>query len=314
MSKISIIIPVYNTESYLRNCLDSLIAQTFTEYEVILVDDGSQDLSGIICDEYAQQDKRFKVIHKSNAGVSSARNEALDIATGDYIGFVDSDDTVLPEMLETYMTIAQNYEADIVQSTGPIGNIEVIEPSSVYMYDRNAAMNEFFKIGKVRPSLWLGIYKRTLFKDLKFPSNIHQWEDYALIAVLVSRCNKVVVTNQCFYHYIYREGSATKQPMNDRQMTCLLIDDYLGKYGVYRNFQDRHNVVSFFLRCCFLHYVLHTPERNRHYENIIVNGIRTSVSSILKSDSVTIKVKLMMFLFVVSEPLTRYLCCRYFYR
>ena len=311
MPKISIVIPVYNTEPYLRTCLDSLIAQTYTDYEVILVDDGSQDKSGLICDEYASHDRRFKVIHKSNAGVSSARNDALDIATGDYIGFVDSDDTVLPEMLETYMSLVQKFEADIVQSAGPISNKEVVEPASVFMYDRNAAMNEFFKLGKVRPSLWLGIYKRTLFMDLKFPSNIHQWEDYALIAVLVSRCNKVVVTNQKFYNYTFREGSATKRPLNERQMTCLMVKDFLSDFNVYRNKQDERDVISFFIRCCFIHYILHTPVKSKQYTNRIKFEIKKHWFCIIKSQSVSNKTKIMMFLYFISEIITEKISLAY---
>ena len=98
--KISVIIPVYNAEKYLRRCVDSILAQIFTDFELLLIDDGSKDKSGVICDEYAKKDNRVKVFHKENGGVSSARNLGLDNARGEWIGFIDSDDMVKPEYLD----------------------------------------------------------------------------------------------------------------------------------------------------------------------------------------------------------------------
>lgn len=110
---ISIIIPVYNVQNYLRECIDSVIAQTYKNLEIILVDDGSPDKSGEICDEYSKKDARIKVIHKENGGLSDARNVALDIAKGEYIGFIDSDDYVEKDMFETLHTLAVEHNAEI---------------------------------------------------------------------------------------------------------------------------------------------------------------------------------------------------------
>ena len=113
--KISIIIPVYNVEKYLRECLDSILAQSYKDFEIILVDDGSTDSSGNICDEYSMKYENIKVLHKNNNGLSSARNAGLDIAQGEYILFIDSDDVVSPVMLETLMAHVAGY--DIVSYT-----------------------------------------------------------------------------------------------------------------------------------------------------------------------------------------------------
>lgn len=110
---ISIIVPVYNVELYLRQCLDSILSQTFKDWECILIDDGSTDSSPSICDEYVSRDSRFKVAHKINEGLSSARNEALKLAKGEYIGFVDSDDWIEPEMYEVLYSNIKEYNADI---------------------------------------------------------------------------------------------------------------------------------------------------------------------------------------------------------
>lgn len=112
--KISIIVPVYKVEQYLRRCLDSIVAQTFTDWECILIDDGSPDNSGVICDEYVAKDNRFHVIHKENKGVSAARNAGLDAARGEWIGFVDSDDWIEPKTYETALNSVVCENADVI--------------------------------------------------------------------------------------------------------------------------------------------------------------------------------------------------------
>ena len=114
MPKVSIIVPVYNVEKYLRRCIDSILRQTLTDIEVILVDDGSFDSSGKICEEYARKDSGLRVIHQKNAGVAVARNTGLDIASGDYIAFVDSDDYIEPNMYQSMMQVANQYDCDVV--------------------------------------------------------------------------------------------------------------------------------------------------------------------------------------------------------
>ena len=116
MNKISVIIPVYNTAEYLSECFDSIIAQTYNDFEVIIVDDGSTDCSGDICDAYQNKDTRFKVIHKSNEGVTKARESALKYVTGDYLAFIDSDDTIESSMFEDMIALVNQYSPDIVQS------------------------------------------------------------------------------------------------------------------------------------------------------------------------------------------------------
>ena len=106
---VSIIVPVYNVEEYLRECVDSILNQTYSDVEVILVDDGSTDQSGNICDEYAKMDSRIKVIHKKNGGVSAARNTGIGEASGEYLMFVDSDDAIHPELVEAYMTVSYTH-------------------------------------------------------------------------------------------------------------------------------------------------------------------------------------------------------------
>ena len=137
--KLSIIIPIYNVERYLEETINSVLKQTFTDFELILVDDGSTDNSGKICDKYAQKDSRVKVIHKPNGGVSSARNAGVDNATGEFIGFVDSDDIISEVMYEGMINIAEKYGADIVQCTHvrEISDLNHnVLPQNIEVYDR----------------------------------------------------------------------------------------------------------------------------------------------------------------------------------
>jgi len=308
--KISVVVPVYNTENYLRECLDCFLKQAYKNIEVILVDDGSTDNSGSILDEYANKEDYFRVIHQSNQGVSAARNAALEIATGDYIGFVDSDDSFMPGMFEEFISIADKTDADIIQSIGFLcNNKPQIHNSSIYEFNNDEARDEFFTIGKIRPSLWLGIIKRELISDVRFPSHIHHWEDYAFIAVMVSRANKVVVTSNCYYLYRIREGSATQVPLNDKQISCLHIYDYLAENGVYKTQQERDDVRSMFICGVFKPYVLVSPVKK--YKQLIRKNIRQYIGSIYRSRSIYFKRKIMMTLFLISEKLTISLSKRY---
>lgn len=298
MPKISIVVPVYNTEYYLRECLDSILSQTFQDFEVLLVNDGSKDKSGEICDEYVQRDSRFKVIHKQNEGVSAARNDAIDEAKGEFIGFIDSDDFVSCKMYERFVQIAESEKADIIMSEAPIDNNISTSIPCLYKYDNKQARFEFFKVGKVRPSLWLGIFKRTLFQSVRFPENIHHWEDFAFIAVLVSRSSKVVVTNERFYYYRVREGSATQSPLNPKQLSSLLIYDYLDKHNVFSNDQERYNVKAMFITGLCRTYVLFSP--TKEYKGIIRKEILSNLGSILKASSIANNRKLTMLMFCLS--------------
>ena len=136
MPKISVIVPVYNVEKYLHECVDSILTQTFTDFELILVDDGSPDNCPVICDEYASKDKRIKVIHKENGGGAQSRNVGLDCSRGAYIGFVDSDDHILPDMYEKMFCRIEEEQADIaccgLHHIYEDGNLHILKTSHIH--------------------------------------------------------------------------------------------------------------------------------------------------------------------------------------
>ena len=179
MNDISVIVPVYNVEKYLEKCIDSILSQTFKNFEIILVDDGSTDSCGIICDEYERLDNRVKVIHKINGGLSSARNSGLEIASGEYVAFVDSDDWIDKNMYQELYNEAKKNNADIVQCKFIKAKDENV---SIY----NNEFNEVEVIGNLDALCnlynercietvvtWNKLYKRYLFNDIVFP----QWKN-----------------------------------------------------------------------------------------------------------------------------------------
>lgn len=208
---ISIIVPVYKVEDYLIRCVDSITNQTYKNIEIILIDDGSPDNSGKICDELRKKDNRIVVIHKTNGGQSEARNKGLDIAKGEYIGFVDSDDYIEENMFETLLDIAEREKADIV--SGKIKKIfknnkyEIIEDhKSIENYSGNDALVELLK-GKITDYIYNKIYKKEIWNNIRFPEG-KILEDMDVMYLLIEKANKVSCTNKTEYYYVFRENSS----------------------------------------------------------------------------------------------------------
>ncbi|MGM9597611.1 MAG: glycosyltransferase family 2 protein [Eubacteriales bacterium] len=215
MPEISVIVPVYNVERYLRQCIDSILAQTFRDFELILVDDGSIDQSGKICDEYAQKDNRVIVIHKKNGGLSDARNAGLDIAIGEYIGFVDSDDYIDTRMYEKMYREIKNTSADIVccamdyfydgnsRMTGKWPDI-----SEAILYERKDFIDNFYPVTKeiIRASACNKLYCKYVFDTVRFPVGKKYEDSFARLDIL-NAANQVLVLPDALYFYRQRNGS-----------------------------------------------------------------------------------------------------------
>ena len=211
---LSIIVPVYNVEKYLENCINSLINQTLHNIEIILVDDGSTDNSGLICDQYQLIDKRIKVIHKQNRGISDTRNIGIKNATGRYIGFVDSDDCVKKTMFETLYNIALENDADIVQCD--FTRIYENQKNNICKQLDIQKINEYkgedvlYKLdgkeGEKIVVVWNKIYKKELFDGIKFPLNKIN-EDEFITYKLIHKSRKLIDVDMKMYYYRQREDS-----------------------------------------------------------------------------------------------------------
>lgn len=211
MSRISIIVPVHNTEHYLESTVRSLLTQTLKDIEIILVENGSTDNSLELCHEIAKTDGRIKVMHLERGDLSYARNSGLTLAASEYVAFVDSDDTVKSEMYETLLGIAEEHDLDIVYSNmmkvydnRPPKYIYKEDESVSVMTPKEMLMKNFTH--KINVNACTMIARRRLFDDLKFPEGMY-FEDRAFTFRLINAATKVGYINKAFYHYYQRSGS-----------------------------------------------------------------------------------------------------------
>lgn len=213
---VSIVIPVYNSEAYLKRCVDSMIDQTYTNLEIILVDDGSTDTSSQMCDALKAQDNRITVIHKENGGLSSARNAGIDIARGEYIVFVDSDDFMDTRAVEKMLAKSHQYNAEIVicnryyyyEDGKKLLRYKIIDNDLVM--DSEEAIYELNSYKNFDMSAHCKLFKRNLFSDIHFPLGKIS-EDFYIMYLLFDKAEKLVYMSEPLYFYLQRRGSISKR-------------------------------------------------------------------------------------------------------
>ena len=291
--KVSIIVPVYNTAPFLSECFDSILSQSFQDFEVIIVDDGSTDGSAEICDEYCNKDKRFVVIHKINEGVTKARNVALELSKGDFVAFIDSDDTIESTMLEEMVYEIQRLSLDVIKSSDFRGTLETQKDTVVYT--GLEALRSLLGFEKIHASLCLGLFRKSLFNDVSFPQEIQFWEDYTITALLLSKSARVAVIPKKYYNYRDRQGSATRVVINDKTVSCLKIADYLNELGVFVDVCEYYNVKSYFIRFCY--FLLVNDLTKQEYKNKIKGEIINNIMIILKASIIPVKTKILMIVY-----------------
>ena len=275
---ISVIVPVYKVEQYLDRCMESLVNQTYQNLEIILVDDGSPDRCPALCDRWAQQDARIRVIHKPNGGVSSARNAGLGAARGQWIFFADSDDFVTETALECLMSLQKESQADLV-----CGSIHVIKrgnksfdrtyPEKV-MLQEDFAENLPFLVNELHESVWGKLIRTKIIKEygLAFPVGMPRGEDATFSYRYLSHASAVVTTSKCVYHYdMIREDSAVKRYYeNINGLARQLFDvqkEFIASIGgeqtaLIRELEQKHFTTS------LCHYALYETNRNKLAEKI----------------------------------------------
>ncbi len=225
MPRLSIIVPIYNVEKYLSRCIESILNQTFKDFELILVNDGSTDNCKEICEKYKRMDSRIIVANKKNGGLSSARNLGIDISKGDYIGFVDSDDFIDVHMYEILLNTINAYDSDIV-----ICDYYKVNEYDIKKYEKMKSNNKDIKVENINNIdaieriitrdikivvAWNKIYKRSLFDNLRYKEGVI-CEDEFLAHRIFYKCNKVSIINQKLYYYIQRKGSIINSPFSSK--------------------------------------------------------------------------------------------------
>lgn len=239
-TEVSVIVPIYNAEKYLNACLFSIQNQTFKNFEVLLIDDGSSDSSGKIAMEFSKNDKRFRYLHLDRGGVANARNHGLEMSKGKYIGFVDSDDTVEKEYLYELYTAAEKNGCEIsscnysIVKTYP-DKTDKFSPVRIRklkegVYSGSYYTNQVIKDWSVRSYLWNKLFRRELFFDynISFPSIY--FEDIATVARVTFHANTVAITDKTLYNYYIRENSIMTSPKVEK------INDYVLSYGILKNY------------------------------------------------------------------------------
>jgi glycosyltransferase involved in cell wall biosynthesis len=237
MPKISIIIPVYNVEKYLSRCLNSVLKQTFNDWEAICINDESPDNCCKILDQFAKKDSRFKIITQKNQGVSISRNNGLKEAKGDYIYFLDSDDAMHPQLLDITYNLAKQKNADWVCFGFEKSNGIEYEPKKIsedkikYKITNNPLYINKGRKNKISVNVWSKLYRKELIKDLNFIPNIH-FQDYPYTYAIMAKKPKTILINKSLVYYTINYNSISNQKINPKQIK----DYHLGINYIYETY------------------------------------------------------------------------------
>lgn len=287
--KVSVVVPIYKVEKYLSRCIESITNQSYTNLEIILVNDGSPDRCGDICEEYALQDSRIKVIHKVNGGVSTARNTGIDVCNGKYIAFIDADDTIEKTYVEKLVSTIENNRLDIV-SCGYIdqskyGNIKL---NDFYNEDIRLEKKEFINriFNGVGGTVWGKIFKRNIIIDnnIRMNSNIFMCEDMIFVLEYAIKCERYGVINENLYNYNRLNEDSISSKINLCYYNNLIkvieeIEDILRK----NEFEDEYidNILSKRIKDTSIVFLLMQHDKKHNYSNTKkIENIKT----ILKND------------------------------
>lgn len=233
-SLVSIIVPVYKAEGFLNKCIESIVGQTYGNLEIILVDDGSPDNCPAICDEWAKKDNRIKVIHKENGGVSSARNAALDIASGDYIGFVDSDDWIEPDMYESLMMRIDETGKDIAVCSYYSIEVSGERNECRCITDKDAVCKDdyfrFIVLGGEGGYIWNRLYRADIVKEVRFDEDIWYSEDLLFNFKTAQKSNGAAVLDKAEYNYVQKRIREQAWIMDDHSFDSMTSFEIMLSY------------------------------------------------------------------------------------
>ena len=307
---VSVIVPVYKVEPYLRKCLDSICGQTLREIEIILVDDGSPDRCGQICDEYAARDSRIRVLHKENGGLSSARNAGIEIATADLLGFVDSDDWIEPDMFAHLYHNLEKENADISVCGHYVhkdGKITANSDSPYSVRSGAEAVRSIYQCSGVAMNVWNKPYRKELFSDLRFPDG-QLFEDVVIMVRLMDSAKKVVYDMAPKYHYLIRTGSITTAPYRpgifDKINATKENYRFLGeKYPELAHLAKDHCINAYFYVLFSLFLCQGTAEKDKERGCILY--LKENSKEIFSSPGVSKKRKLLFMLLCIHPMLCK---------
>ncbi len=294
---ISVVIPVYNVEAYLERCVLSVLKQDYIHMEVILIDDGSTDCSGQICDKIAEQDCRIKVIHKKNQGLGEARNTAIDVMEGKYVLFLDSDDYIYPGIINQLYTAITNHQADIACCGYKSGKKAYYCNGKVEVYESKEATAKMFCNDGMDANAWCKLYKSALFHNIRY------WNcAYEVVPVtykIFLKTKKVVSIGECGFYIEKRVGSITRTKFGDNHMLNVKMSK-----EVYEEIKKYCKELEPFAYVFYLNALISMAEkaeedklchRTRQYEEIM-KELFDNLEQIIRNENITIRKKIIVFL------------------
>lgn len=243
--KISIIVPIYNVEKYLNRCIESIVNQTYQNLEIILVDDGSPDQCSEICDQWALKDSRIKVIHKKNGGLSDARNKGMEIASGDYIGFVDSDDWLHKNALEILLLFMQESQVDIVEckssSVERYVQDEIVLKNQIKScrYSTETALSRLILEKPLKQTVWNKLYRRKLIEQIPFEVGKYHEDEYWTYQIF-AKAKEILFIDVILYYYFQRCDSIMGNEFSMKRM-----DAIEGRYNRFKFLQTNYEKLEF---------------------------------------------------------------------
>lgn len=298
---ISIIVPIYNSEKYINECIKSLQKQSYTNLEIILINDGSTDRSLEICHEFAKNDERIKIINQANFGVSSARNRGILLSSGDYIGFVDSDDVIEGEMFENLVKRIEYEKGDICAmisySIKPIQN----RLKTKETINSSEAIKQLLLL-RFPTSLWAYFYKANIVKKNILNTDIHFFEDFEMNFRILCSVDKILLVKEELYKYRSHDYNTNKQSLNHKRM------DILNIYEIHKNkiiqLGHNYNKYSLYFRSHFIISIIISASKSINISNYYILKTRERISEMFKqivlSKVIPIDYKIIMIVFYFS--------------
>lgn len=293
---ISIIVPVYNAENVIERCLNSIISQTYKNLEIIIIDDGSTDRSGEICDRYQRMDARFKVFHEINSGVSLSRNKGLDNVTGEYIMFVDSDDWIENNICQKTLYYAEKYDMKLVKSLATDWDSNgqerkkqaEVRETLVIDVEKEFSFLKAYATGVV----WGTLYSAEILKGLRFSEDLYVGEDTLFFAQAVAKCKNILIVKEKMYNYVQYVQSASHGELNEKRMSNLIAWERVAE-TFKNNTRISNTAKGAYARQCaeFIQNMCEYNSRNDRYWKLCRKGLKCNIIYAIRFDSVCHKIK-----------------------
>lgn len=310
---ISIIVPVFNVEKYLEQCLNSIVAQTYPNIEIIVIDDGSTDSSGRICDEFKSKYDNIIVIHQENKGLAASRNKGLDIASGEYIGFIDSDDWIEPDMYDKLYALTIRYDADISSClSNNMGDVEMGEcdykNGTINIFKSFDIIKELYTQSEIRFEVWNKLWKRDFIADTRFmPGQI--CEDVRFDRILFMKANMIVHINDVCHHYRVDRPGNTLSSFKVKKLCIFKEFEHWINEVLYKNSQESVMILKIiYLRFAYAFYI--EAIKRKQEKNILDELYRLFCNyyrDVIDEDCISIKEKMKYRLFFLAPQFTAYL-------